>query len=192
MTTFVQKGLGGEITVIALGGTARLPDGTGVPYGNLPLYSTMQLAAFSIFAFESPVPPEGKILISVSYQATAEGVDQVPVFEDAPPAPDPISVVTNYGIARFTVAANVVTTTPDSVKLASVLRVSAGRYRVFHLDPDPDRRLIPAVAVLDVNVRIARITSRTAMFTEIRVTDGAGAAADASDVTLRLDKVTLQ
>lgn len=187
MTTFVRKIAPDQVLVLIPGSTIVIGE-QRVPFGNLMFYSDAELLAIAIYKFEPPVPPQGQVLVGVTYQATPEGVAQVPTFENAPPPPEPNRVLI-YGVARFTVAAGVISTTIDTVRIASVLRVSPGRYRVYHLDADPDRRLIPAVALLDAAVRIGRISARTSAYTEIRVTDGAGAAADASDVTLRLDRV---
>lgn len=87
MKTFVRKLDLDAVHVIAVGETVVLDNGNKIPYGNLPLYTPQELLLFNIYAFEPPVVPVGEYLVSISYVATAEGVDQIPVFAPLPPGP---------------------------------------------------------------------------------------------------------
>jgi len=87
MTTFVLKRANDAVQVYDPGQTVVLDDGTKIPYENLASYPAQVLLAFGLYAFADPSPPPGQYLVSVSYEALPEGIDQVPLFADLPPGP---------------------------------------------------------------------------------------------------------
>lgn len=148
--------------------------------------------AYSIVNVLPFVVPDGKVITGPpSYVLTDP--DSVTQTYDVADAPPPTKTTETYGLVRFSVVSGVVTdATIYFVGITSVLRVSVGRYRIYYLDADPDRTLVPSVTLLDAAVKIARLSARTATYCEIKVTDGAGAAADASEVSLQLDRILIQ
>lgn len=105
------------------------------------------------------------------------------------PGPAPVRRVEQIGIVRFTVSANVISATADSIAIGGVQRISAGRYRIFYETPDTDVALLPSVSVRDAADVRARVTARTATYVEIRTVSSAGAAVDVAEVIVTLDKV---
>lgn len=124
-----------------------------------------------------------------AYQAwLADGNTPNPYVAPTPPAL--VSRVVSVGFVRFTVVAGLVTTTADTVGVGAITRISAGRYRVAYLAPDPTQTLVAQPDFLDTVPRIIRVQSpRNPSYTEIRVTDLTGAAVDPPEVTVLINKV---
>ena len=100
-----------------------------------------------------------------------------------PPSPsalEPIPHVTPNGIVRFTVVAGVV---------GAATRLSAGRYRAFYGEGDPDLKNIPDFTIRDAADRRGRVSAKTSAYVEVRTVDQAGAAADVQELTIRTSKV---
>lgn len=104
-------------------------------------------------------------------------------------APAPIKHIDRLGIIRFTVTANVVTTTSDAVGISGVLRVSAGRYRIYYDVPDDALTWLPGSPTIMGAVDLRARVTRSALFTEIRIVNAAGTATDIAELILPLDKV---
>lgn len=97
--------------------------------------------------------------------------------------------VVNCGIIRFTVAANTISTTDDTIGVGGVTRVSAGRYRIYYSAPDDNLTILASVDIRDaVDVR-GRVSNKTSSFVEVRVVNAAGTATDAAEVTVKMDKI---
>lgn len=99
-----------------------------------------------------------------------------------------VPVVDSWGLARFTVAAGVLTQAGDAKNIAGIIRLGAGKYRIcldappetlmafpFALDPSNDRRAFPA--------------SRAADRFDIRVVSAAGLLCDAAEVYVEFKRM---
>ncbi|MDB6036024.1 MAG: hypothetical protein JWM16_6362 [Verrucomicrobiales bacterium] len=95
----------------------------------------------------------------------------------------------NGGLVRFT--GTVPATVLEAIRMAGVTRVAKGRWRVSHETAMPSDQYSVTPSVFDANPRIIRVTARTANYVEVRVTDLAGAAQDATEVTVKTERVIL-
>lgn len=93
----------------------------------------------------------------------------------------------NDGMVRFAAVAPVVVY--ENIRLASVTRVAKGRYRVYHDTPMPTDQYGVWPSVFDAAVKTVRVTARTVDYVEVRVTDQTNAAADATEVTVKVERV---
>lgn len=94
----------------------------------------------------------------------------------------------NYGgLVRFTGSAPAVVL--ENIKTSGVTRVAKGRYRVTHESEMPSEQYSAMPSVFDLNPRNVRVTARTPSFVEVRVTDEAGVAQDASELTIKIERV---
>lgn len=138
------------------------------------------------------VVPAGKVTTGLPWY-TVDEAEIVTQTCDVIDAPAPTKTTETYGLIRFSVVASAITdSTIYFLGIISVLRVSIGRYRIYYADQDPLRALVPSITLLDPAVRISRLSARTIAYCEIRVTDGAGVAADAAEVSLQLDRIITQ
>ena len=111
----------------------------------------------------------------------------------APPTPPPLPMVPQVaanGIVRFTVASGVVATTADTVGFGAVTRLSAGRYRAFYGEGDPDLKNIPDCTIRDAADRRGRVSAKTGSYVEVRTVDQAGTAADVQELTIRTSGIS--
>lgn len=104
-----------------------------------------------------------------------------------PPAPDPVPHLNNGGLARFTGTAPA--TVLESIRMAGVTRIAKGRWRVTHEVAMPSDQYSVQPSVFDLNPRNIRVTARTANYVEVRVTDAAGTAQDATEITVKTERV---
>lgn len=103
-----------------------------------------------------------------------------------PPGPEPY--LNGGGLARFAGTAPATMST-DSIRMAGVTRVSKGRYRVSHAEAMSSDQYSVMPSVLDANPRLVRVAARTANYVEVRVTDLAGVAQDATEITVKTERV---
>lgn len=97
--------------------------------------------------------------------------------------------ITRPCICRFTVAANVVTMTPDTIGITIVSRISIGRYRLIYEFEDTAITLLPTPSVMDTADIRARVTARTATYAEVRTVNSANAAVDVAGLLVTFDRV---
>jgi hypothetical protein len=105
-------------------------------------------------------------------------------------APDPATVVphlNNSGLIRVSGALPV--TILEAIRMIGAQRVAKGRYRALHETPMPSDQYSVTVSILDIRPLVARVTARTASYTEVRVTDLAGVAQDPTEVTIETTRV---
>ncbi len=93
----------------------------------------------------------------------------------------------NTGLVRFSGASP--TAVFEAIRVLSVTRVAKGRYRAYHETPMPSDQYSVNPSVLDANPRLVRTTTRTSAFVEVRVTDLAGTAQDATEITIETQRV---
>lgn len=107
-----------------------------------------------------------------------------------PPEPVPVPPHLNHGgLVRFTgLAPSLVL---ENIKMSGVTRVAKGRYRLTHEIPMPSEQYSVLASVFDASPRNIRVTARTAGFAEVRVTDEAGVAQDASEITVKTERVII-
>lgn len=91
------------------------------------------------------------------------------------------------GLARF--SGTLPITMIEQLRMAGASRVAKGRYRVTHETPMPSDSYSALPSVLDANPRNIRVTARTANYVEVRVTDAAGTAQDAIEITVKTERV---
>lgn len=104
--------------------------------------------------------------------------------------PEPIPVAPHLnggGLVRFSGGSP--STVYEAIRMLSVTRVAKGRYRAYHEAPMPSDQYSSNASVLDASPRIARVTVRTPVYVEVRVTDLAGAAQDPTEVTIETQRV---
>jgi hypothetical protein len=104
--------------------------------------------------------------------------------------PEPVVIpphLNHGGLVRFTgLAPSVIL---ENIRMSGVTRIAKGRYRVTHETSMPTDQYSAMPAVLDINPRNIRITSRTTGYVEVRVTDEAGVAQDATELTVKTERV---
>lgn len=109
-----------------------------------------------------------------------------------PDAYDPPVVPATYkvnstGLARFGGLPPI--DVREAVRIATVSRLTKGRYRIGHIEDFGTASYSVTPAVLDAAARTIRVTARTSAYVEVRVTDLAGAAQDAEEVTVKIERV---
>lgn len=77
----------------------------------------------------------------------------------------------------------------ENLGLASVSRLTKGRYRINHLHPMPTDQYSVFPDVMDAADKRVRYTIRTVDYVEVKVVDAAGAAADATEVSVKIERV---
>ncbi len=77
----------------------------------------------------------------------------------------------------------------ENIGMSGVTRVAKGRYRVTHTNAMPTDQYSVMPSVFDANPRSIRVTARTAGYVEVRVTDNAGVAQDAAEITVKTERV---
>lgn len=77
----------------------------------------------------------------------------------------------------------------ENLGLAGVARLTKGRYRISHLHPMPSDQYSVFPDVMDAADKRVRYTVRTVDFVEVKVVDAAGAAADATEVSVKIERV---
>jgi hypothetical protein len=105
-------------------------------------------------------------------------------------APEPVVEpphLNNGGLVRFSGGSPAMV--HEAIRMLSVTRVAKGRYRAYHGSAMPSDQYSAIPSIMDANPRLARITARTADYVEVRVTDLAGAAQDATEVTVETQRV---
>lgn len=120
--------------------------------------------------------------------------EEVAEWEEAQANSQPLPAspprISDGGLARF------VGTSPiavlESVKTMGVTRVAKGRYRVTHQEAMPSDQYSISTSLFDALPRVCRVTARTASFVEVRVTDLEGIAQDASEITVKTERVMAQ
>lgn len=111
---------------------------------------------------------------------------EVIAFLNPPEVPD-LPHLNHGGLVRFTgVAPSAVL---ENIRMSGVTRIAKGRYRVTHETAMPSDQYSVLPSVFDINPRNIRVTARTAGFVEVRVTDEAGVAQDASELTVKTERV---
>jgi len=104
------------------------------------------------------------------------------------PEPTPIAPHLNHGgLVRFTGVAP--STVLENIRMSGVTRIAKGRYRATHETAMPSDQYSVLPSVFDINPRNIRVTARTAVYVEVRVTDEAGTAQDAAELTVKTERV---
>lgn len=99
----------------------------------------------------------------------------------------PVSHLNNAGLARFTGTAPA--TVLEAIRMAGVTRIAKGRWRVTHEEVMSTDQYSVMPSVFDALPRLIRVTARTASYVEVRVTDLAGVAQDAAEITVKTERV---
>lgn len=106
--------------------------------------------------------------------------------------PEPAAAVPpqieSFGLARFTVVAGVLAQTGDAKNIASVMRLAAGKYRIFVTLP-PETLMVFPVAIDPSNDRRAFPAPRAADRFDIRCVNSAGALCDAAEVYVEFKRM---
>lgn len=108
----------------------------------------------------------------------------------APEQPVSWPQISDGGLARFSGISPVVVL--ESVRTVGVTRVAKGRYRVTHQEAMPSDQYSISTSLFDALPRVCRVTARTASFVEVRVTDLDSIAQDASEITVKTERVMAQ
>jgi len=90
-------------------------------------------------------------------------------------------------LIRFT-ATNPVTVL-ENIGMAGVSRIAKGRYRASHLAPMPSDQYSVFPDLLDLADKRIRVTARTIDYVEVRIVDSAGVAADATEASIKIERV---
>lgn len=77
----------------------------------------------------------------------------------------------------------------ENLGMAGVARLAKGRYRITHQTPMPTDQYSVFPDVMDLSVKYVRYTARTTDYVEVRVVDATGAAADATEVSVKIERV---
>lgn len=77
----------------------------------------------------------------------------------------------------------------ENLGVSGVTRRAKGFDRVFHVTPMPTDQYCVLVSVLDPAVRNVRVVARTVDYIDIKITDQLGAAQDAAEVTMKIERV---
>jgi hypothetical protein len=109
---------------------------------------------------------------------------------DVANVPPPVPQQSQPVVGGFTVASSVVSINPNSLGIASVLRVSAGRYRAYFDPPQPDDRYVPSLSIRDASNRQYRVTAKLPAYAEIRTFDQTWVAADTQEIGIILNRVS--
>lgn len=126
----------------------------------------------------------------VGYPAVVAFVDGGGTIADyitpLPPSPAPPHL--NSGmLIRFSATNPIVVY--ENLGLAGVSRLTKGRYRINHINPMPSDQYSVFPDVMDAADKRVRYTVRTVDYVEVKVVDTAGAAADASEVSVKIERV---
>ncbi len=115
-----------------------------------------------------------------------ENDPEVIAFRNPATPPDPPHL-NHGGLVRFTgVAPSLVL---ENIRMNGVTRISKGRYRITHEAAMTSDQYSAMPSILDISPRNVRVTARTAVYVEVRVTDEAGAAQDAAELTVKTERV---
>ena len=104
-----------------------------------------------------------------------------------PPEVAPSYRVNSTGLARFGAMPPI--DVREAIRIATVSRLAKGRYRIGHVEDFGTASYSVIPSVLDPAARTIRVTARTAAYVEVRVTDLTGAAQDAEEVTVKIERV---
>ncbi|MGX7742632.1 hypothetical protein [Rhodopseudomonas parapalustris] len=96
--------------------------------------------------------------------------------------------IDGFGLARFVVSNGVLEQTGDAKNIAGVIRLAAGKYRIY-LTPPPETLMAFPVAIDPSNDRRAFPAPRAADHFDIRVVNAAGALCDAAEVYVEFKRV---
>jgi hypothetical protein len=77
----------------------------------------------------------------------------------------------------------------ENLGMAGVARLAKGRYRITHQTPMPTDQYSVFPDVMDLAVKYVRYTARTTDYVEVRVVDATGAPADATEVSVKIERV---
>jgi hypothetical protein len=131
--------------------------------------------------------PEGTLEVPLKPGADYEWDEEDGEWVYVEPAPTLFQAyLNNGGLARFTGSPAALL---ENIRMAAVTRISKGRHRVFHQDPYPTDQYSAVASVFDPLPRTIRVTARTNSYVEVRVTDLAGAAQDATEITVKTERV---
>jgi hypothetical protein len=168
-------------------------DGTQYPANWLDHASTEDITAIgSVAIVEPPAAPDGK----VNRLAGLGNVNGAPTrtyeLVDAPAIVVPVPVATTKQPATggITVTSGVIALNPDAVGLSSAIRVSTGRYRIYFDEVQSDANYIPILTVRDVADRRARLSAKATAYVEVKTLDQTGAAADAQEIGIIVNRVS--
>jgi len=141
------------------------------------------------WVFISPAP--GLDIEDVASKDVPAGVNYEIVEDDDPRlVPIPAAVpphLNNGGLVRFSGAPP--TTVLEAIRVLSVLRLAKGRYRVYHETEMPSDQYAATVSVMDVRALSARVTARTPLHVEVRISDLLGVAQDPTEATVETKRV---
>jgi len=181
-----------EGSLLKFVGDEILPGNIRMSLETAETYSDEDLLPLTLYRTADFIVPEGKRKIGEASYELVEGVAIETYSVEDTPTPVLINKIVDYGVIRFAVTANVVIPSVDYVNIASILRVSAGRYRIYPIENDPDKRLLIVVTLFDATDRKWRITARTPTYIEIRTYTNVDVAADTAEITVYLNKVIQQ
>jgi hypothetical protein len=99
----------------------------------------------------------------------------------------PIPRINGGALIRFS-ATNPITIF-ENLGMAGVSRLAKGRYRITHQVPMPTDQYSVFPDVMDIAVKYVRYTARTTDYVEVRVVDATGAPADATEVSVKIERV---
>jgi hypothetical protein len=99
----------------------------------------------------------------------------------------PVYHINGGALIRFS-ATNPITIY-ENLGMAGVARLAKGRYRITHQTPMPTDQYSVFPDVMDIAVKYVRYTARTTDYVEVRVVDATGAAADATEVSVKIERV---
>lgn len=105
-----------------------------------------------------------------------------------PASPSPAAPHLNSGmLIRFSATNPIMVY--ENLGVSGVTRRAKGFDRVFHVTPMPTDQYCVLVSVLDPAVRNVRVVARTVDYVDIKITDQLGAAQDAAEVTMKIERV---
>lgn len=111
---------------------------------------------------------------------------EVIAFLNPTTPPDPPHL-NHGGLVRFTGLAP--STVLEGIRMLGATRIAKGRYRGAHEAAMPSDQYSVITSILDTRPLTARVTSRTADYVEVRVTDLEGVAQDPTEVTIKSERV---
>lgn len=106
---------------------------------------------------------------------------------EPPVVTPPTARIDNSGLVRATGVSPC--TILENIRMSGVTRIAKGRYRVTHETAMPTDQYSVMASVFSVDPRNIRVTARTPQFIEVRVTDEAGVAQDATEFTVKAERV---
>lgn len=145
-----------------------------------------------IYTEQPSFPPTDNDPAASRVQVDVYWVDytgSVPTLDDVnavlhPPA---VAHLNNGALIRFT-ATNPITVL-ENIGMAGVTRRAKGWFRALHQTPMPSAQYSVFPDILDALDKRVRVVARTVDYVDIKVVDAAGAAADATELSIKIERV---